>query len=122
MNNSAISLMTFGLYLIVIPGLGLMLIPEFVLDIFGLHHGNSLWLARMMGLLAFIIGIYYTIAGQHKLTELYMPSVILRYFAASFIIVLCLFGEVEILILLFATIDICRATWTLVTLRHPRVT
>ncbi|NND08810.1 MAG: hypothetical protein HKN87_20755 [Saprospiraceae bacterium] len=118
MNTSATSLKAFGIYLILIPGLGLMLIPEFILDLFSLHHGNSFWLARMLGLLAFIVGVYYTIAARHKLRELYIPSVILRYFAAFFMGVLWLTGEVEVMILLFAVIDVCGATWTLMTLRH----
>ena len=117
MSAAATSIRAFGLYLIIIPGLGLMLMPEFILDLFGLNHGGSLWLARMVGLLAWIIGIFDLLIAKHELRELYKVTVILRYFAALFMIFLLIIGEVEIMILLFAAIDALGATWTLLTLR-----
>ena len=122
MNATSTSLRAFGLYMIIIPGLGLMLMPEFILDLFGLNHGSSLWLARMVGLLACIIGIFDLLIAKHQLKEVYKATVVLRYFAALFMIFLLMIGEVEIMILLFAAIDALGATWTLWTLRKTAAT
>ena len=120
MNPTQTSLRIFGIYMILIPGIGLILFPDFILTLFGLRHGEELWLARMIGLLALIIGVFDYFLGTYKIEKLYMHTVVLRYFAAAFMIVLWLMNEVEIMILLFAAIDALAATWTLLTLKRSR--
>jgi hypothetical protein len=68
------SLQAFGIYLIM-AGLSLAVVPNFILDLFHLSYGNELWMARMVGLLAFILGIYYSVVGKHRLHQLCKPSV-----------------------------------------------
>ena len=70
----------------------------------GLYH--------MIGLLAFIIGVYYQIIAAHDLKPLYRWTVIMRYTASLFMIALWIFGMVEVSILLFAAIDTSGAAWT----------
>lgn len=53
------SILLVGIYLMLIPGVGLMLVPELFLDFFQLRHGDDYWTARMVGVLAFVIGGYY---------------------------------------------------------------
>lgn len=105
--------------MILIPGLGLMIFPEFVLDLFMLRHGDEMWIPRMFGLLAFIIGMFDLAIAKHEVYKLYNLTVQLRFFAALFMIALWLIGEVEITILLFAAIDALGATWTMLTNKQP---
>ena len=117
MKSITTSLKVFGIYMILIPGIGLMMAPDFMLDLFKLSHGEELWIPRMMGLLAFIIGFFDFYIGKHALHKLYQLTIIVRYVATVFMISLWLKGEVEVAILLFAAIDAAGATWTMLTLR-----
>jgi hypothetical protein len=117
MKSITTSLKVFGIYMILIPGIGLMTVPDFMLDLFKLSHGEELWIPRMMGLLAFIIGVFDFYIGKHALHKLYQLTIIVRYVATVFMISLWLKGEVEVAILLFAAIDAAGATWTMLTLR-----
>lgn len=115
MNSVTNSLKVFGVYLILIPGIGLMIFPEFLLNLFSLGIGEEIWLARMIGLLTFVVGVFEVYIGKYELSKLYNLTVKLRYFAALFMIGLWLKGEAEINILMFAAIDAAGATWTLLT-------
>ena len=118
MKSVTTSLKVFGIYMILIPGIGLMTVPEFMLDLFKLSHGEELWLPRMIGLLAFIIGIIDYSIANYQLDKMYKLTVLLRYLAAVFMIGLWITGEVEIMILLFAGIDAIGATWTILTIKN----
>jgi len=118
MKSVTTSLKVFGIYMILIPGIGLMAIPDVMLDLFRLSYGEELWIPRMIGLLAFIIGVFDFYIAKYKLRKLYKLTVLLRYFAAIFMIGLWIKGEVEIMILLFAGIDAAGAFWTMITIKN----
>jgi hypothetical protein len=116
MNKSEISLFVFGLYLIVVVGLGFIFVPTMVLDMFGLKYGDDTW-PRFVGMLASIIGVYYIVAVRAKLSPMFIWTVWMRYYAATFMVALLLIGKIGVPILLFAAIDAAGATWTLMTLK-----
>ncbi len=118
MKSTITSLRVFGIYMILVPGLGLMIIPDIMLDLFNLSHGNEFWMFRMIGLLALIIGVFDYFIAKHKLAELYKLTIVLRYFATAFMTVLWLTGEAEVTILLFASVDGLGATWTYLTMQN----
>ncbi len=118
MRSAANSLYAFGLYLMLIPGFGLMCCPDTFLDFFQLESGDQLWLARMVGVLAFCIGVFEWNIAKHSLTPLYKVTVYLRYGAALFMVGLWITGQAGIMILGFALIDALGATWTLSTLSN----
>ena len=111
------SLKVFGIYMMLIPGIGLMILPEFLLDFNGLSHDEHLWTARVVGLLAFIIGAMQFTTAKYELAPLYKVTVALRYFAALFFTGLWITGEAETAILLFALVDMAGATWTMLTMK-----
>lgn len=116
MDKAERSLFVFGLYLIVIVGLGFIFVPSFVLDLFTLKYGDDTW-TRFVGLLASIIGVYYLVAARAKLHPMYLWTVRMRYYAAAFMIALLIFGKVGLPIVVFAAIDAAGATWTLLSLK-----
>lgn len=120
MRSTTTSLRVFGMYMILVPGIGLMIVPDFILDLFKLSYGEELWIPRMIGLLAFIIGVFDIYIAKYEINKLYKLTIILRYFAAIFMIALWWLEEVEIMILLFAVIDAAGAYWTMATLKHTQ--
>ena len=117
MKATDFSIRVFGIYMILIPGLGLITIPELMLDFFQLSHGDVLWLPRMVGYLALAIGVYYYYIAKYQLGKLYLLTVVLRYMAAAFMTGLWVAGEVEVMIFVFAVVDASGATWTILTMR-----
>jgi hypothetical protein len=111
MNKAQVSLFVFGLYLIIVVGLGFMLAPMFVLDLFGLSAGDDAWI-RFVGMLASVIGIYYVLAARANLDRLFQWTVPVRFYAAAFMVLIVVSGKVGPSVLLFAAIDAGAATWT----------
>lgn len=114
--SSRLTMQVFGVYLVVIVGLGLMLAPHLILGMFGLSAAEDVWI-RMVGMLASIVGAYYLIAANNGAQMVYRWSIPLRIYAASFMTLIFLLGMVPAGILLFAAIDVFGALWTWAALR-----
>lgn len=93
-----------------------MIVPHLLLSLFSLTAGDDTWV-RMVGLLAFILGINYFVMVKTNATELIRGSVWLRYFAAFFMCALVILNYAGMPLLLFAAIDFAAATWTLLALK-----
>lgn len=70
------------------------------------------YMPRMIGLLAFLIGVLDYHPAKYEVPSMYKLTVILRYLATAFMIGLWITNEAEIMILMFAAIDALGATWT----------
>ena len=105
------SIMIFGIYLVSLPGLGLILIPDFLLDVVSLNHGLD-WQIRMVGLLAAILGGYYILISNYGYHKLYSWTIVFRLGASVFMSLLWLFGEAGMGILVFVAIELIGALWT----------
>jgi hypothetical protein len=116
MSKAGLSLFVFGLYMIIIVGLGFMTAPHMSLSMFGLSTSDDIWI-RMMGMLASIIGAYYLLAVRARMEVFFKWTVPARYYAACFMVLMFVLGKVSSAILLFAAIDAVAATWTLIALR-----
>jgi hypothetical protein len=82
-----------------------------------LKYGDDTWI-RFVGLLASIIGAYYLVSVKLKLQSLFIWTVWMRYYAATFMVILLLADKVGPSILIFAAIDAAGASWTLWTLKN----
>jgi len=119
MKPTPFSIYVFGIYMILVPGLGLMFLPAFMLDMFNMAYDPTLlWPVRMIGLLASIIGAFDILTAKHEVVSFYKWTVRLRYYAAAFMIALFALKQVEAAILIFAAVDALGATWTMLTLRN----
>ena len=119
MNKARFSLLVFGLYLIFVVGLGFMLIPHYVLNLFGLSAGDDVWV-RFVGMLASIIGFYYVQVVRVGLDRFIPWTVAGRYYAAGLMVLFVVLGKVGLGMLLFAAVDTAAATWTWLALRSVR--
>jgi hypothetical protein len=119
MNKAQRSLFVFGLYMIFVVGFGFMLIPMFILNLFGLSAGDDVWI-RFVGMLASIIGGYYILAVRAEMDRFIPWTVAMRYYAAAFMVLIVVLGKLGPSILLFAAIDASAATWTWFALRSAK--
>ncbi len=111
MKNARFSLLVFGLYMIFVVGLGFMLMPMVILNMFGLKAGDDVWI-RFVGMLASIIGFYYVMVARSGLDQFLPWTVIGRLYAAAFMVLLVLLGMVGPSLVLFAAVDAAGAAWT----------
>jgi hypothetical protein len=76
----------FGLYLILFAGLGLIVVPSFMLGLFGLNTTEDAWI-RIVGMLASVIGFYYLVAAQIGEPNFFRFTIPARIYAACFMFV-----------------------------------
>ena len=122
MNKARFSIFVFGLYMVFVVGTGFLLIPHFVLNLFGLSAGDDVWI-RFVGMLASIIGFYYVQVARVGLDRFIPWTVAGRYYAAALMVLFVVLGKVGPGMVLFAAVDAAAATWTWLALRsggNPR--
>ena len=119
MSKSAFTVKAFGVYLFVL-GVGLALAPNLLLSVFGMPQTAEVWI-RVVGILAFNIGIYYWYAAKCEATAFFRASVYTRVFVLVAFIVFAAVGLASPVLVLFGAADFAGAIWTYVTLRaeHP---
>ncbi|MGK7394286.1 MAG: hypothetical protein ACNS62_06925 [Candidatus Cyclobacteriaceae bacterium M3_2C_046] len=116
MQSPAKSLYYFGIYMILMVGIGFLIMPAIVLDMFQLNYGNDVW-PRFVGMMAIIIGAYYIVAAHYNLKEMFIWTVLMRLFAFLCMVTLVVSGQTEQTVLLFAAADLSGAIWTWTAIR-----
>jgi hypothetical protein len=110
MNKPRFTLLVFGLYMLFVVGGGFLLIPHFVLNLFGLSAGDDIWI-RFVGMLASIVGFYYVQVARVGLDRFILWTVAGRYYAAALMVLFVVLGKVGPGMLLFAAVDVAAAVF-----------
>ena len=114
MSASALSILAFGIYLVVI-GTGFMLMPNTILPLFKFPKTNEPWI-RVLGAVVLILGFYYIIAAQNELSSFFWASVVGRFGILILFSSLVIFKKAKPMLILFGIIDAAGAIWTLLVL------
>ncbi|MGO9389285.1 hypothetical protein [Rhodoblastus sp.] len=116
MSKAAASIKYFSYYMF---GVGLILLfaPNFLLAIFGFPETEEVWI-RVVGLLAFLIGVYYFVAAREGLRVFFLWTVPTRISVFVVFTAFVLLGLVKPMLMLFGVIDLVGATWTYFALRR----
>jgi len=96
MQKARFSLLIFGWYMVVVVGLGFMLFPMLILNLFGLSAGDDVWI-RFVGMLASIIGGYYLLVVRAEIDRFIPWTVAMRYYAAAFMVLMVLVVALTVL-------------------------
>ena len=115
MSRAAKSLFVFGIYLCGL-GLILLLVPNMILQVFGVPETNEVWI-RINGMFLLCLSFYYIQAARNGLTNFIRWTVLTRvavifYFAAFVLLV-----SAPKALLLFGLIDLAAAIWTWLALK-----
>lgn len=116
MRNAKLSMLTFGLYYLV-AGAGYLVLPGFVASQLDVGADSEIWV-RFAGLLLLLLGYLYLQAGRHQLIPFLRWSVHIRILSFLAFIVLWLLGIAEVIVLIFAVVEIGGALWTWFSLPH----
>jgi len=115
MSRAALSAFVWGAYLI-IAGLGLLLVPNFVLPLLGFATTAEGWV-RVLGLLASILGMYYVFSARWNMVPFFQLTVAGRLAFMAGCIGLVISGLMSPSLLIFGGLDAIGAIWTWLSLR-----
>jgi hypothetical protein len=116
MTRPARSLFAFGIY-VLITGFAFIAIPAPLVSLLRLPSATAGW-ARIVGLLAIVIGCYDVVGSRAECAPYIRASVPVRFGFAAGTALLVIFGQMPATILLLGATDIAGALWTAATLRH----
>jgi len=110
MSAAARSMFVFGLYLLVFGAL-LLVVPNVVLGVFGLHRTHEPWI-RILGTVTGYLGIYYLVAARHETTALFRASIGVRLSLIVVLLALVVFANARPIVLVFGAVEALGALWT----------
>ena len=118
MSKAAISLLVFGIYL-VLNGLGFLLVPNLTLEMLGFPAVTEPW-ARIVAMLTLILAYLYIQAARHELTEFFRFTVHARASVILFVVAFVALGLAQPMMIGFGVIDLLGAIWTALALRNTK--
>ncbi len=115
MSPAALSLFAFGIYVVVIPGLGFLVMPNVVLRLFRMPEAKEVWI-RVLGFIIALLGVYYIVCGLYDVRSFAWATVFARFGVLLFTVVIALLKQAKPQIIVFGVVDTAGAVWTLLTL------
>lgn len=110
MSKSAFSAKVFAVYLF-FAGTALAVVPNFVLSMLFIPQTSEVWV-RVIGVIAFMIGIYAWDAATHEAKSFFVTSVYTRCIVFAAFAVFAALGLGSPMIILFGVMDLLGGIWT----------
>jgi hypothetical protein len=117
-SSAAFSVKFFGVYAL-LTGLNLMIAPNVLLGMFGIPETNEVWI-RVVGVIAFNIGIYYWYAAKCEAKAFFEATVFARGFVFITFAAFVALGFVNKALILFGCVEVAGAIWTWLALRKDK--
>jgi hypothetical protein len=115
MSQSALSAKVFAVYLF-IAGTVLVTAPNLLLTLLHIPTTSEVWI-RVIGLIAFMIGVYAWVAANHEFKPLMVASVYTRFTVFVAFVVFALLDLTSPMTMLFGVADLAGGIWTYFALR-----
>jgi glycopeptide antibiotics resistance protein len=116
MSKAARTIQVWSFYVLGL-GLILMIVPNFLLSMFGFPTTDEVWI-RVVGVLALLLAYYYYNASKLEMTELFRWSVNGRIPIIIVFIIFVLLQLAPPQLILFGAVDLAGALWTRAALRE----
>ena len=117
-SSAAFSVKFFGVYAL-LTGLNLMFAPNMLLGMFGIPATNEVWI-RVVGVLAFNIGVYYWYAAKCEAKAFFEATVYARGFVFIAFAAFVALGLVNKALILFGAVEVIGAVWTWLAVRKDK--
>ncbi len=114
-NAADLSVFVFGIFIIVVDGFGLLVIPNTILRLLRIPETTEVWI-RILGGTVALLGAYYIVAGLCNLVSFDWATVFGRFAVLPFLVLLALLKQVKPQIIVFGVADVAGAIWTLIAL------
>jgi hypothetical protein len=116
MTAAARSVLVFGIYLLAL-GLGLLLVPDALLALFGRPPATDPWL-RVVGLVVIVVALYYLSAARSGIEAFFRWTTWGRPLAGAALVLMIGAGLLPRFVALLAVLDLAGAVWTAVALHR----
>lgn len=110
MSKAAFTIRAFGCYLLVL-GVVLILVPNLLLTTSFMPPTQEVWI-RVVGVLAFNIGVYYLYAAKCEATAFFTASVYTRSFVLVAFAAFWIAGLASPMLVVFGAVDFAGGLWT----------
>ncbi len=110
MTKASKSVYYFGFYLLA-TGLTLVFVPNMLLSMFGIEPTSEVWI-KVVGALAFAIGLYYILVAPANNETFLKATVYNRVLIAVWFAFFVAMGWVQWQLVLFGGVDLLGAAWT----------
>lgn len=117
MSRGATSVLVFGVYLIVL-GVVLIVVPAFLLKVFAFPPTEEIWI-RVVGVLVLCLAYYYIQAARRELAAFLRWTVYARLWVFISLGAFAILGLARPALVLFGTVDLLGAVWTVVAMKAP---
>lgn len=114
MSQAIRSMQVWTVYIFVL-GVGLLLVPNLVIGLFGIAETTEVWI-RVVGLAVLALGVLYWSMTQRGDREGFLATAYERWFVAAVLTVLA-FTTGPWQLVLFGVVEFIGATWTFLSLR-----
>lgn len=115
MSSSAFSAKVFAVYLF-LAGAVLITVPNLLLTLLQIPPTPDVWI-RVVGLVAFMIGVYAWVAASHEFKPFLVASVYTRFIVFVAFTTFAITGLGSPMIILFGLADLAGGIWTYSALR-----
>lgn len=104
---------------VLLVGLLLMTVPNWVLGIVGLPPIQDPWL-RVLGLLVFILGNYYFYIARYGNEKIVWATILGRWMYCGGMGIFAVVGIIKPLTLLFVLAELTLSVWSLIEIKTPQ--
>jgi hypothetical membrane protein len=115
MSNSALSAKVFAVYLFLV-GIALVVDPNSLLSIFQIQPTSEVWV-HIVGVLAFMIGVYAWVAAKHDFRPFLVASVWTRLLVCAAFTTFAVIGLASPTLIIFGVADLLGGAWTFFALK-----
>ena len=115
MSKAAKSVFIFGIY-VTLTGLGLLLVPNLILDLLGFPNTVEQWI-YVVAVVVLILGYYYIQAACSELKAFFRFTVHARSVVILFLTAFILLNLAQPALITFGVVDLLGAIWTALALR-----
>jgi hypothetical protein len=110
MSKIAFTILIYSFYLFLM-GLGMMLIPNLLLSLFGFAETTEIWI-RMLGLFTFTTGIYYFQSAKNEQLAFFKSTIVGRIFFFLMTVVFVFAFKQNPMLAAIGSVDLMGALWT----------
>jgi len=114
MNPTELSMLVFGIYLVVVAT-GFLFMPNVVLPVFKMPKTNEPWI-RVLAVVIGVLAYYYIVSAMNDLTPFFWATVYGRFGIFICFTGLVIVKKAKPTLILFGVIDAAGGLWTLLTL------
>ncbi len=118
MSRAAVSVLVFGVY-VVVMGVLLLTGPNALLGLVGYPTTDEVWI-RVLGVVTLALGYYYIVAARNEVTSFFSASVFARPLVFIFFFTFVALGMAKPVLILFGVVDLLGAIWTGLALRSSK--